>query len=79
MKNTIIKIEVTKQPSKTGYVEGQNFDATGMIVKATYLDGTEKEITDYTIENGNELGKDVTEVEIKFGKFKSFKCWSQPD
>ena len=43
-----------------------------MIVKATYLDGTEKEITDYTIENGNELGKDVTEIEIKFGKFSAF-------
>ena len=65
-------IEITKQPVKTEYIEGQDFDATGMIVKATYLDGTEKEITDYTIENGNELGKDVTEVEIKFGKFSAF-------
>ena len=70
--NTVTKIEITKQPTKTEYIEGQNFDATGMIVKATYLDGTEKEITDYTIENGNELGKDVTEVEIKFGKFSAF-------
>lgn len=65
-------IEITKQPVKTEYIEGQDFDATGMIVKATYIDGTEKEITDYTIENGNELGKDVTEVEIKFGKFSAF-------
>lgn len=65
-------IEITKQPVKTEYIEGQDFDATGMIVKATYLDGTEKEITDYTIENGNELGKDVTEIEIKFGKFSAF-------
>ena len=70
--NTVTKIEITKQPTKTEYIEGQNFDATGMIVKATYLDGTEKEITDYTIENGNELGKDVTEIEIKFGKFSAF-------
>ena len=70
--NTVTKIEITKEPTKTEYIEGQDFDATGMIVKATYLDGTEKEITDYTIENGNELGKDVTEVEIKFGKFSAF-------
>ena len=70
--NTVTKIEITKQPTKTEYIEGQNFEATGMIVKATYLDGTEKEITDYTIENGNELGKDVTEVEVKFGKFSAF-------
>ena len=70
--NTVTKVEITKQPTKTEYIEGQNFDATGMIVKATYLDGTEKEITDYTIENGNELGKDVTEIEIKFGKFSAF-------
>ena len=70
--NTVTKVEITKQPTKTEYIEGQNFEATGMIVKATYLDGTEKEITDYTIENGNELGKDVTEIEIKFGKFSAF-------
>ena len=70
--NTVTKVEITKQPTKTEYIEGQNFEATGMIVKATYLDGTEKEITDYTIENGNKLGKDVTEVEIKFGKFSAF-------
>ena len=70
--NTVTKVEITKQPTKTEYIEGQNFEATGMIVKATYLDGTEKEITDYTIENGNELGKDVTEVEVKFGKFSAF-------
>ena len=70
--NTVTKVEITKQPTKTEYIEGQKFDATGMIVKATYLDGTEKEITDYTIENGNELGKDVTEIEIKFGKFSAF-------
>ena len=68
----IKSIEITSNPDKTEYIEGQNFDATGMIVKATYLDGTEKEITDYTIENGNELGKDVTEIEIKFGKFSAF-------
>ena len=70
--NTVTKIEVTKWPTKTEYVEGQNFDATGMIVKATFLNGTEKEITDYTIENGNNLAKNTTEVEIKYGELSAF-------
>ncbi len=34
---------------KTEYAEGKTFDKTGMIVTATYSDGSSKEVTDYTI------------------------------
>ncbi|MBP3464234.1 MAG: CotH kinase family protein [Clostridia bacterium] len=70
--NAVTKLEITKQPTKIEYIEGQNFDATGMVIKGTLLDGTEKEITDYTIENGNGLSKNIIEVEIKYGKLSAY-------
>ena len=43
-------IEVTTQPSKTSYVDGDKFDSTGIVVKATYDDGsTDDNFTAYTI------------------------------
>lgn len=64
--NPVIKIEITKEPDKVKYTVGQNFDATGMKVIATYEDGTELEITDYTIENGNSLTLGQTNITIRF-------------
>lgn len=60
------KIEITTPPNKTEYVEGQDFETTGMIVKATYSDNSTQEITDYTIENGTNLTVGQTEVIIKY-------------
>lgn len=37
--DTVTGIEITTQPTKTEYVEGQSFDATGMTVVATHKDG----------------------------------------
>ena len=61
-------IQVTVQPNKTAYVEGENFDKTGMVVTATYDDGTTNDdFTDYTVENGDNLKKGATSVTIKVG------------
>ena len=65
-KNIVTKIEVTKQPIKTEYVEGQKFDKTGMVVKAKYLDGTEKEITDYKITKTESLKIGDTTITIEY-------------
>lgn len=43
------RIEVSTKPSKNLYVLGDSFDGTGMVVKAYYNDGTNKEVTDYTV------------------------------
>ena len=56
-------IEITTMPVKTEYVAGEYFDPTGMIVVATYYDGTTKEITDYTCPI-TYLTEGVTSVEI---------------
>ena len=41
-------IEVTTEPTKVAYTEGETFDPTGMVVTGTYSDSTTEEITDYT-------------------------------
>ena len=42
-------IEITTLPTKISYKKGDVFDDSGLIVKATYDDGTTKEITGYTL------------------------------
>ena len=64
--NPLIEIKITKAPEKVEYVIGQNFDKTGMVVKGVFQDGDEEEILDYTIEDGEKLSIDKTEVTIKY-------------
>ena len=40
------KIEVTSNPTKTTYIVGDQFDPAGMVVKATFADGSTAVITD---------------------------------
>ena len=40
------KIEVTSNPTKTAYTVGDQFDPAGMVVKATFADGSTAVITD---------------------------------
>ncbi len=64
----ITKLEVTHQPVKTEYVEGQQFDPTGMVIEAVYNDGSTAIIDDYTV-NSDKLSLDDTKVTIsKDGK-----------
>lgn len=67
-KNSITDLRIKTPPTKTVYKEGENFDKTGMIVEATYKDGTTKTITDYTIKNGNNLKSYQTVVTISYGE-----------
>jgi hypothetical protein len=41
-------ISIANPPNITSYVEGDEFDPTGMVVIATCEDGTTKEITNYS-------------------------------
>lgn len=60
------EINVTTPPNKVTYVEGENFDRTGMIVKVKYNDSSEREITEYTIVNDTNLTKNQTSVTISY-------------
>lgn len=62
----IQRIEIEKNPTKIKYVEGQNFDSAGMIVKAYYNNGSEKIITNYLVENGNNLKVGQNKVTINY-------------
>ena len=59
-------IAVTKAPTRTSYVAGQNFESTGMVVTATYNDGTSKAVTNYTVTDGNGLTAGKTSVTISY-------------
>ena len=50
---------------KTEYYAGQKFDKTGLTIKANYDDGTQAEITDYTVVNET-LGLSDTAVKISW-------------
>ena len=45
----LIKIEVTKKPNKTQYLEGESLNTAGMEVTAYYNDGSSASVTGYTI------------------------------
>lgn len=63
---TLTAIEITKAPTKNTYKVGDKFDKTGMKVVAKYSDGTSKEITNYTIENGDKLAEGQTSVKVSY-------------
>lgn len=60
---------VTTPPSKTTYVVGEYFDATGMQTAVIYDDGPSKEITDYTFNTSYLPGSNITGITIKANIF----------
>lgn len=67
---SITKLEVTTQPTKKNYTHGDNFDAVGMVVKATYDDQTvDSNFNKYTVayqtEGKQYLKKGDTKVTLK--------------
>ena len=59
-------IAITNEPTKKSYIEGENFDKTGMVVTASYNDGTSKQVTNYTVADGNSLTAGKTSVTISY-------------
>ena len=64
--STLTSISITKNPTKTEYKVGENFDKTGIEVTATYADGSTKAVTGYKVESGEELKEGQTEVTISY-------------
>lgn len=69
------KIEITTPPNKTSYVSGDTFDTTGMVVTATFQDGTTKEITDYTV-YPTSIASSTEQVTIRY--YEAGKTYTAP-
>lgn len=65
-KKELISISVTKEPDKIKYIKGEEFDATGMEVIATYSDGSIKKINDFIILDGKKLLTGQEKVTINY-------------
>lgn len=58
------KIEVTSTPTKTAYIVGDQFDPAGMVVKATFADGSTAVITDQVDYSPKTMTYGVTSVVV---------------
>lgn len=66
---TPVSIAVTKQPNKTNYIEGENFNSDGMEVTVTYADGhTAVKSSDFTVQDGENLAVDKTSVALFYSE-----------
>ena len=66
---TLDKIEIVTPPNKVTYTEGEPFDKAGMVVKATYSDGSNKELgeNEYTVAPATALTAADALVTISYG------------
>ena len=62
----VSSIAITTPPTKTSYTAGETFDATGMVVTATYDDTTSAAVTNYTYSPNGALATTDESVTISF-------------
>ncbi|WP_049729445.1 glucosaminidase domain-containing protein [Dorea sp. D27] len=63
---TLSSISISTPPAKTVYTEGEKFDATGMVVKAKWSDGTESDVTKNITFPKEALAKGTASVTIQY-------------
>ena len=66
VEKTLERIEVTTNPNKTSYEEGEKFDKTGMVVTAVYSDNSKETVTDYTYMPTGSLTTNDTKITITY-------------
>lgn len=59
-------IEITKEPDRTVYLPGEEFDMTGIKVTAKYSNGMERDISDYVTVKDTVLQEGQTTIDILF-------------
>lgn len=64
-----VSIEVSANPTKMSYVEGEMFDTTGMTISLVYSDGTKEDITGYTVSVTSALALTDKTVTIAYEGF----------
>lgn len=68
----VVSIEITSQPTKLTYIEGELFDKTGMVVEGTLSDGTTEIITNYTVMPNGELPLGLEMFSVSYGDLEVF-------
>jgi len=65
---TLSSIEITEEPTKTGYTAGQNLNLSGLVVTAIYDDSSDAVITTYSTDpaEGTILAVADDEVEVSY-------------
>jgi len=63
---TLASIAVTHAPTKVSYAVGDSFVTSGMIVTATYSDGSTSPVTGYTVTPSGALASSDTSVTVSF-------------
>lgn len=67
------RIMIVRAPNKTSYIQGERFDASGLIVRAKYSNGINRIIYNYTVENDTDLTVGEYNIKISYkenGKVK---------
>ena len=76
--NDLIKLDIITPPAKTTYVAGEDFDASNMVVQATFEDGSLMEVNNYTLANNYNLVKGQTYVTVIYTYDTVTKSVKQP-
>lgn len=63
---TLTGIDVTTPPERTSYMEGEAFDPTGMVVTASYSNGSTEEIAGYTYSPNGQLVVTDTNIAVTY-------------
>ena len=71
-------ITITKKPNKLTYLEGEAFDKAGMVVTASYNNGTSETVTDYQVSGYNSTPGTKTITVSYQGKTASFTVTVAP-
>ncbi len=65
---SITKLELVNSPSKTNYYVGDEFDLDGLVLQATYNDGTAETLTSASYDVNLETGGTNVPAKLTFGK-----------
>lgn len=66
VKNTLTSISVATPPSKTSYFAGESFSTAGMVIKATYGDGSTGNVSGYTYSPTGPLAASNKQITISY-------------
>ena len=64
--SAIERLEITQQPTKTAYAEGETFDPAGMVVTAVYANGKTRDVTAYVTYKREPLDDSDGEFAVSF-------------